>query len=121
MLIHGVDIIEISRVRKAVETRGDRFLKRLYTEREIAHCGGRVPELAARFAGKEAVMKALGTGHRGISPQDIEILNDGHGAPSVRLSGNAQSRAREMGIRRLVISLSHCRGYAIASVVGEGK
>lgn len=121
MLAHGVDIIEISRVRRAIETRGDRFLRRLYTENEIAHCGGRMPELAARFAGKEAVMKALGTGHRGISPREIEILSDGQGAPLVRLEGNAQARALEMGIRRLVISLSHCRGYAIASVVGEGE
>ena len=119
MLAHGIDIIEIPRIAKAIDSWGTRFLNRIYTESEIAHCQGRVPELAARFAGKEAVMKALGTGHRGISPGDIEILTDERGAPSVSLSGGAGVRADEMGLRHLVISLSHCREYAIASVVGE--
>ena len=80
MHAHGIDIIEISRIAKAVDSWGDRFLKRIYTNREIEYCRGRAPELAARFAAKEAVMKALGTGHIGVSPQDIEILPDEKGA-----------------------------------------
>ncbi len=119
MIAHGVDIIEISRIGKAIDARGKRFLRRLYTETEIAHSQGRVAELAGRFAGKEAVMKALGTGHRGLSPREIEILSDEGGAPSVRLTGRARIRAEELGLRSLVISISHCRNYAVASVVGE--
>lgn len=116
---HGIDIIEISRISKAVDLWGERFLKRIYTHREIEYCKGRAPELAARFAGKEAVMKALGTGHIGISPHDIEIMPNESGAPFVQLSSNAQIKAREIGLRDLTITLSHSRDYAIASVVGD--
>ncbi len=118
MFAHGIDIIEISRIGKAVDSWGDRFLNRLFTSGEIEYCRGRAPELAARFAGKEAVMKALGTGHVGISPRDIEILSSKGGAPVVHLTGTAKERAEEIGLDRLVISLSHSRDYAIASVIG---
>lgn len=118
MYAHGIDIIEISRIREAVESWGSRFLDRIYTPAEIDYCHGRSPELAARFAGKEAVMKALGTGFRGISWLDIEILPDSLGAPSVHLSGKALTRAVEKGISDLCISLTHSREYAVASVVG---
>lgn len=115
---HGIDIIEISRVGKAIETWGERFLKRIYTPDEIEYCKGRAPELAARFAGKEAMMKALGTGHIGISPRDIEILSSTGGAPSIQLSGSAKARAEEIGIDYVIITLSHSRDYAVASVIG---
>ena len=118
MHAHGIDIVEISRIRAAIDSLGNRFLTRIYTDGEISYCRGRVPELAARFAGKEAVAKALGTGRRGISWHDIEILPDQHGAPLVSLSGGALSRANEAGIGSLVITISHCRDYAVASVVG---
>ncbi len=119
MYAHGIDIIEISRISKAVDSWGARFLKRIYTYGEIEYCKGRAPELAARFAGKEAVMKALGTGHVGVSAQDIEILPDDTGAPSINLSGRTKSKANEIGLNDLIISLSHSRDYAIASVIGD--
>ena len=78
-MAHGIDIIEIQRISSAVNSWGTRFLKRIYTEREIEYCRGRAPELAARFAGKEAVMKALTTGHVGVAANEIEILPDERG------------------------------------------
>jgi len=114
----GVDIIEIERIQRIVDRWGQRFLRRIYTEAELDLCRNRVPELAARFAGKEAVMKALGTGGRGLSWRDIEILPNRRRAPLVFLHGRARRRARKLGIGELAISLSHSRDYAVASVVG---
>lgn len=116
----GVDIIEIARVREAIERYGVRFLQRIYTESELALCKGRPPELAARFAGKEAVSKVLGTGFAGISWREIEILSDSLGKPTVRLAGQALRRAEQLGIYQIEISLSHSRDYAIAFALGHG-
>lgn len=116
---HGIDIVEIARIAQAIDARGPRFLRRIYTEKEIEYCRGRLPSLAARFAAKEAVMKALGRGNLGVSWQDIEVLPDEHGAPIVYLRGGAASKAAELGIRSFTISLSHSRDYAVASVLGE--
>ncbi|UCG84628.1 MAG: holo-ACP synthase [Dehalococcoidia bacterium] len=113
----GVDIIEIDRVRDVIDRWGQRFLGRIYTKAELDFCRGRVPELAVRFAGKEAVMKALGTGRRGVSWRDIEILSDRRRAPLVFLHGRARRRARKLGLDEIAISLSHSRNYAVASVV----
>ncbi len=113
----GVDIIEIARVRGVIDRRGQRFLRRIYTEKELEFCRGRVPELAARFAAKEAVMKALGTGRRGVSWRDIEVLPNHRNAPLVFLHGRARRRARMLGITEMAISLSHSRENAVASVV----
>ncbi|MCK9519766.1 MAG: holo-ACP synthase [Dehalococcoidia bacterium] len=115
----GIDIIEIDRVADVIERHGDRFLNRIYTPDEIAHCRGRVSELAARFAAKEAVMKALGTGVRGVSWKDIEVLPNRRGKPLVFLYGRGAARARHIELRGLEISLTHSKLYAIASVVGE--
>jgi holo-[acyl-carrier protein] synthase len=115
----GIDVIEIARVRRVLERHPERFLERIYTPLEIAYCRGRLSELAARFAAKEAVMKALGTGVRGIAWRDIEILPNPRGKPLVRLHGSAESRAAAIGLHQLDISLSHSRAYAVASVVGE--
>lgn len=115
----GIDVIEIARVRRVLERHADRFLRRVYTASEIAYCRGRVPELAARFAGKEAVMKALGTGVRGISWRDIEVLPNPRGKPIVLLHGSAAARAEAIGLHELDISFSHTRAYAAAIVVGE--
>lgn len=119
MYVHGVDIVEISRVKHVVDRWGERFLRRIFTQNEIDYCRLRAPQLAVRFAAKEAVMKALGTGHVGISPLDIEVLPGESGAPEVRLAGSAQLKADAMGLRHLTVSLSHSRDYAIASALGE--
>ena len=116
---HGIDIIEIARVRKVLDRHGERFLRRVYTEDEVRHCRGRVPELAARFAAKEAVMKALGTGIRGVGWRDIEILPNRRGKPLVFLSRRGAGRAERIELRGLDISLTHSKEFAMASVVGE--
>jgi holo-[acyl-carrier protein] synthase len=121
MLSAGVDIIEIARVRRAIARWGERFLTKVYTPAEVAFCRGRVPELAVRFAAKEAVSKALGTGiigPGGIPWREIEILPDRRGKPLVYLHGEAKQRAEELGFGELAISLSHAREFAVAFVVG---
>ena len=119
MLAVGVDIIEISRIRKALGKWGARFQARVLTQAEIAYCRGRVPEIAARFAAKEAVSKALGTGMRGIGWREIEVLADTRGKPIVRLHGRARARADELNFGSLSISLSHSRNLAVAFVVAS--
>ncbi|MDZ7728200.1 MAG: holo-ACP synthase [Dehalococcoidia bacterium] len=115
----GIDIIEIDRIEDVISRHGERFLQRVYTPDEIAHCRGRIGELAARFAAKEAVMKALGTGVRGVSWRDIEVLPNRRGKPLVFLYGRGAKRAEAIELRGLEISLTHSKAYAIASVVGE--
>ena len=119
MLVTGVDIIEIARVKDVAERHGERFLNRIYTPGEVAYCRGRAPQLASRFAAKEAVMKALGTGTTGVGWRDIEVVRGRGGPPTIRLHGRALRRAEMMGIDNLAVSLSHSREFAVASVVGE--
>ena len=114
----GIDMLAISRLRAVLERHNERFLRRVYTPEEVAFCRGRVHELAARFAAKEAVMKALGTGIRGAGWRDIEILPDRRGKPLVYLYGRARERAETIGLSALDVSLTHERDFAIASVVG---
>ena len=114
----GIDLIAISRVRAAIERYDGRFLRRVYTPEEVAFCRDRVPELAARFAAKEAVMKALGTGARGVSWREIEVLPDRRGKPLVYLYGRAKERAERIGLQALDVSLTHERDFAVAVVVG---
>ena len=114
----GIDMLAISRLRAVLERHNDRFLRRVYTPEEVAFCRGRVPELAARFAAKEAVMKALGTGIRGAGWRDIEVLPDRRGKPLVYLYGRARERAEKIGLSALDVSLTHERDFAIAAVVG---
>ncbi len=116
----GIDLIEIDRIEAAVARWGERFFRRVYTEAERDHCRDRAPELAARFAAKEAVMKALGTGIRGVGWREIEVLPDPDGKPLVYLYGGAQRKAEELGLGQIAISLSHSRDYALASAVGGG-
>ncbi len=116
---HGIDIIEIARVRAVLDRHGERFLRRVFTEDEVRHCRGRVPELAARFAAKEAVMKALGTGVRGVGWRDIEVLPNRRGKPLVFLYQRGAGRAERIELRGLDISLTHSKEFAMASVVGE--
>ena len=115
----GIDIVEIARIGQAVEQWQGRFLKRIYTEKELEICRNDIPSLAAHFAAKEAVMKALGTGIRGVGWKEIEVLSNPSGKPIVYLHGKAQSKAQELGINGLDISLSHSKEYAIAAVIGE--
>jgi holo-[acyl-carrier protein] synthase len=119
----GIDMIAIPRVRAVIERHDGRFLRRVYTPEEVAFCRGRVPELAARFAAKEAVMKALGTGAHGVAWREIEVLPDRRGKPLIYLYGRAQERADRIGLRALDVSLTHERDFAVAAVVGvrEGE
>jgi holo-[acyl-carrier protein] synthase len=121
----GVDLIELDRIEQAVRRYGLRFLQRVYTSHEIARYRDRLPELAARFAAKEAVSKALGVGLRHISPhgigwQEVEVLSDPLGKPLLRLSGRARQLAEEQALSEWSISLSHDRDHAVAFVVATG-
>ena len=113
----GVDMIETDRVRRVRERHPERFERRVFTPAEAAFCRGRVPELAARFAAKEAVMKALGTGARSVAWRDIEVLPDRRGKPLVYLHGGAAERAEAIGLEAIDISLSHLESFAVAVVV----
>ena len=115
----GIDLIEIERIESAIKRWDKRFLNRIYTEAELSICQGRIPSLAARFAAKEAVMKALGTGARGIKWKDVEILTDSAGRPVVELYGQARSKARELKLDELCISLSDTKQYAVATAIGN--
>ena len=117
----GIDIIEIARIKKAIARWGESFLHRVYTEPELELYHKKPSSLAARFAGKEAVVKALGTQAKGISWKEIEILSDSSGRPLVHLYGKARDQAGSLGLDNLAISLSHSREYAIAYVAGEAK
>ena len=119
MLSVGVDIIEIERIERAIARWDGRFLQRVYTESELALCKGRVPELAVRFAGKEAISKALGTGLFGVSWREMEILADLRGKPLVYLHERAAQRAATLGLTEFAISLSHSRDYAVAFVASD--
>jgi len=124
MLTTGVDLIEIARVERMLERYGERFLERVFTPAEILYCRGRSAELAARFAAKEAVSKALGVGvrmiaHDGIHWRDVEVIGDARGKPFIHLYGRAAGRAGELGLTEWAISLSHTREHAIAFVVAQ--
>ncbi len=119
----GIDIVKISRIKNLIEKYGERFLKKIYTEAEIEYCQQKkiyAPSFAARFAAKEAVLKALGTGMRNNSWQDIEVLNDDLGKPEVRLSARTAIQAQELGVRSIFLSISHEKEYSIAQIVMEG-
>ncbi|HYP18715.1 MAG TPA: holo-ACP synthase [Chloroflexia bacterium] len=113
----GVDLIEISRIQLALDRWGERFLRRVWTEREIAACRGRHRELAARFAAKEAASKALGTGIVGIVWRELEVLPDRRGKPLLFLHGQARARADELGLNTWALSITHSRDLACAFVV----
>lgn len=118
----GIDIVEIDRVKEAVEKYGDSFLEKVFTEKEIKYCRSRkvlkYPELAVRFAAKEAYAKALGTGikgfgrsNHGVHWKDIEVVNNSHGKPLFSIKGEISEKAQ--------VSLSHSHDYAVAFVVLE--
>jgi holo-[acyl-carrier protein] synthase len=120
----GVDIVDISRIEKAIASNGDRFLNRVYTENEIAYCNQvfrRAERFATRFAAKEAARKALGAAMplRALSWHDVEIISSTEGAPQLRFHGVAADLLRQLGVTRSHVSLSHAENQAIAYVVLE--
>jgi holo-[acyl-carrier protein] synthase len=120
----GADLVEISRFSEAGEKYGGRFFRRLFTTKEIAYCEsrGRPSEhYAARFAAKEAALKALGLGWSGgVTWVDVEVIRGEQGPPTIKFKGIAKKRAEVLGVRRSFLSLSHSRNLAQASVVLEG-
>ena len=121
-LLVGVDLIEMPRFEATLARYGPRLLERVFTPVEIHRYGEHAMELAARFAAKEAVSKALGVGmrmlaHDGIRWQDVEVVGDSRGKPMVHLFGRAAERAQELGVTEWAISLSHTRQNAIAMVI----
>jgi len=121
----GVDIVEVERIRRAVERHGERFVGRIFTPAEVRYCRRAAhPEqrFATRFAAKEAVLKALGVGWgQGVRFCDIEVSNTNLGAPKVTLTGRALELSRQLGVQRVHVSLSHQPHYALAQVVLEGE
>jgi holo-[acyl-carrier protein] synthase len=124
---HGIDIVEVARITRAISRYGDRFLLRVFTPAELERYRERNTSLAARWAAKEAAAKLLGVGVRGLSagPQsdaigwhEVETLSDARGRPTITLSGAAAQRAAQLRIRSLAVSLSHTGDLAVASVVG---
>lgn len=119
----GVDIVEIERVREVLQRQQDRFIRRVFTEAEQDYCRAHrdpVPHYAARFAAKEALFKALGTGWaKGVSWRDAEVARASMGAPVLMLHGEAQKLSQSLGTRAAHLSLSHSRELAVAIVILE--
>jgi len=120
----GIDIAEVPRVGQSIERFGERFLRRVFTEEEIRYCdskANRVERYAARFAAKEAAMKALGTGwNRGVRWRDIEVLRQPGRRPTIRFHGVAAEFAERLGTKNIALSISHTPEHAIANVILEG-
>lgn len=123
-LAHGIDAVEVVRIAQLIERHGDRFLERVYTPGERAYAEGRkrrFEHLAARFAAKEAALKALGTGWRsGIAWTDIEVVSLPSGQPTLRVTGRAGEEADRLGARAWMVSISHTNSTAYASVLALG-
>lgn len=123
ILGHGIDIVETARIGKMLQEHSQRFLDRCYTPAEQAYCAKNpkryIEHLAGRFAAKEAVLKVLGTGWRGgIAWTDIEIVSEPSGQPKIRLTGECLRIARQLGISRWHVSISHIETHATASAIG---
>ena len=120
----GTDIVECPRIGKMIEQHGELFLRRVYTEREIRYCQASkhaIQHFAGRWAAKEAILKALGSGwSRRVSWTDIEVRNGHDGQPRVLVCGEAKEATRRRGIGDILISISHCRTYATAYALAVG-
>ena len=114
----GVDIIRVSRIRETLERFGQRFALRVLTPAEAAYVRTNAERFAGRWAAKEAVSKVLGLGVRGVGWRDIEVVRLPTGQPAVRLSGRARSRAEQLGMGRIALSITHEREYAVAVASG---
>lgn len=121
----GTDIVECLRIAQMIERHGELFLKRVYTDREIEYCSARkaaTQHYAGRWAAKEAVLKAMGTGWaRGISWVDIEVRNDEGGRPRIALGGGARDVCESLGVGEMLISISHCRTHATAYALATSR
>ncbi len=121
---HGVDLVEVARFSELLDRHAERFVQRIFTEGEATHAVGsrrRAEHLAARFAAKEAVLKALGTGWSdGVLWTEIEVVKLPSGQPMLRLSGHAESLAARQGVREWKISMTHTDTLAMASVISIG-
>ena len=119
----GIDLAEVPRIRESIGRFGDKFTNRIYTPLEIAYVerkANRFERYAARFAAKEAGMKALGTGwRRGVRWQDFEVVNLASGRPTLRLHGTARQIAEQIGVKRISLSLTHTAEYGMAHVIFE--
>ncbi|MBV9691963.1 MAG: holo-ACP synthase [Ktedonobacteraceae bacterium] len=113
----GIDIIEVERVRRAVERHGERFLRRVFTEQEVQQCRSKAARLAGRFAAKEAICKALGTGLHGVSWREMEIVQLRSGRPSVRLHARAKQRADLLGLSAFDVSIADLAQFSLAVAV----
>jgi holo-[acyl-carrier protein] synthase len=116
----GVDLIEIARIEEVVARHGKHYLERVFTPAELEHCGRRMESLAGRFAAKEAVAKALGSGIGDVTWKEIEILGDEQNAPVLRLYGVAEKKAQELGLTNWSVSISHSQSHSVAFVVAIG-
>ena len=120
----GVDIAEVERIRASIERFGDRFVRRIFTEGEIGYCEGRAhrcESYAARFAAKEAGMKALGTGwSRGVRWRDIEVVRPKGQRPTIQFHGQAAAIAARLGTKNVALSITHTSEQALAHVILEG-
>jgi holo-[acyl-carrier protein] synthase len=121
----GTDITECLRIARMIERHGELFIDRVYTPDEIAYCKARkqaTQHYAGRWAAKEAILKALGTGWRkGISWRDIEVRNEPGGRPTVAVRGGTRDVVEELGITEIQVSISHCRSHATAMAVALGR
>lgn len=118
----GIDLVEIKRIRAAVARRGPGFARRVFTSQEWEYCHSKAdpyPSLAARFAAKEAVLKALGVGLGGCKFTEIEIVTGPSGRPAIKLYGSAVEIASVKGINQILISLSHSKSHAVAFAVAQ--
>lgn len=121
----GTDITECLRIARMIERHGEAFIARVYTPEEIRYCQSRkqsTQHFTGRWAAKEAVLKALGTGwRRGISWRDIEVLNETGGKPLVMLTGGAREVAEQLGITEMLVTISHCHTHATAYALAAGE
>ncbi len=120
----GTDITECLRIARMIERHGELFINRVYTTEEISYCQSRkqaTQHFTGRWAAKEAVLKALGTGwRRGITWRDVEVRNEPSGKPVVAVRGGAKEVVEQLGISQLLISISHCRSHATATAIAVG-
>jgi holo-[acyl-carrier protein] synthase len=121
----GTDIVECVRIRKMIERHGEHFLRRVYTEREITYCQSRkraMEHFAGRWAAKEAILKALGTGWaKGMAWTDLEVRHDANGKPLVLVAGAVRDYVKARRVADILVSISHCRTYATAYALALRK
>lgn len=121
----GTDIVECLRIAQMIERHGELFIDRVYTAAEIEYCRSRkqaTQHFAGRWAAKEAILKAIGTGwRRGISWRDIEVRNEAGGKPTVALRGGARDVVEQLGAGEILVTISHCRSHATAFAIALGR